>query len=327
MRMPHRFCPALLAAASLLHATAAAQAQSPPPTVRANANLNAYANVEGAGKPRADANVRADPQGQARSDANVEATLADARLHRLQQDVEDFLLRVAERPDSFEPGEQSRTVDQFVRRFENLLAADPDYVYTFILYGKFLRRIGELDRANEVFVAANEIDPNIAVVKQQIGNYLAEQGDFVLALRYLMAAVELEPKVAVYHYQIGLLLDHFRDPLLEKTELTQSTLERNLLDAFRQAVVLAPQNRQFRVRYAEAFFDVDRPDWFQALRQWDKLAEAPESDVQAQLIALQRARVLVELDRHDDARAALARVDRPSLASLKAELLARIAAE
>ncbi|MEM8549195.1 MAG: hypothetical protein AAGF10_00240 [Verrucomicrobiota bacterium] len=100
-------------------------------------------------------------------------------------------------------------------------------------------------------------------------------------------------------------------------------LERSMLDAFAAAVERDPDNRDFRIRYAEAFFDVRKPNWKHAIALWTELESGARSALERELILLQQARVQIELGRRDQARKLLQQVNEPSLREARAELMVR----
>ena len=56
--------------------------------------------------------------------------------------------------------------------------------HALLLYGKFLRKVGQNEHALSYFLRADSINPKLAVVKQQIANYLVEKQRPVDALLY-----------------------------------------------------------------------------------------------------------------------------------------------
>ena len=102
--------------------------------------------------------------------------------------------------------ELTRKIQDLVADFESYLADNPKDLTALILYGKFLRRVDQPGPATGVFLKADKLDPDIAVIKQQIANYLTEEGRIAEALPYLLRAVELSPDKAIYHDQLGSFL-------------------------------------------------------------------------------------------------------------------------
>jgi tetratricopeptide (TPR) repeat protein len=222
-----------------------------------------------------------------------------------EMDVEELQFRV-------------RTLAQ---EYESLIADDPDEVLVYILYGKLLRKVGQEERAAKMFLKADDLDPKIAVVKQQLGNYLAEHGKFTEALGFLLQATTLSPETAVYHYQIGELLNVFRDSFIADGLYLRGSLDSQMKAAFAESARLAPGNRDFRLRFAECFYDLENPDWEESLALWGELMAGAESDHEQQAIHLHEANVLIKLARYEEAREHIEQVTLAVLAPTQNELL------
>ena len=57
------------------------------------------------------------------------------------------------------------------------LLDNPDDINALLLFGKFLRKTGLHENAISIFLKADQINPNIAVIKQELGNFLVEKGN------------------------------------------------------------------------------------------------------------------------------------------------------
>ena len=213
-------------------------------------------------------------------------------------------------------------------RYDELIARNPHNINTLILYGKFLRRIGKNDQANVMFVHADQLSPDIAVVKQQLGNYLAEEGNYDEALKYYRKAIDLAPKEAVYHYGMGELLATFRDKFAADGTFSSKDADAQSLAEFKKAAELDPENKDFSFRYGQAFFDVSESDWNVALSFWEKMAERKTlTHTERDAVRLYRARVCCELGRGKEARELLTADVVPILGATRAGLLKRLAME
>lgn len=200
------------------------------------------------------------------------------------------------------------------RRYTALLAENPDSLETRLLYGKFLSRFGDREGARIQFLQAAAIDPQIAVIHQELGNYYAEENDPTRAVAYYLNAIGIEPEVAEYHYGLGELLLAFREDLIGEEGFSRADLNYQMLEAFRMAAELAPDNKIFQFRYGEAFYDVEEPDRERALAHWTQLQTNPSlSEIELDAVRLHRARHLMELGRSSEARRIAAEVTSPGL--------------
>lgn len=250
--------------------------------------------------------------------------LASSQLLAIAEKEASIYRRIAENPDFYSETDVDRQINELVQSYRGYLADQPDDVSAYILYGKLLRRLGEYDQAFAAFLKADELDPRIAVVKQQIGNHLAEQGKGKAALTFFLNAVDLEPETAIYHFALGQLLHDFRAEFIESGIFIPDALEREMLNAFRQAATLSPENFDFQMRLGEAYYDLSSPDWKSALWHWKKLRAQAATDLRAEILDLHRARVLGKLGLLDEARKAISQVENPALQTSKQQVLTEI---
>jgi tetratricopeptide (TPR) repeat protein len=216
-------------------------------------------------------------------------------------------------------------VEQLTREYESLLRDNPQYAAGFACYGYMLWKVGLRKQAVAILLKANQMDPDIPLVKNELGNYLAEEGKPLEAVNYFLAAIKLEPNEPLYHYQLGMLLYEARDDFLKSGEWTRDSVDHAMLEAFRHAAELAPDRIEFTYRYAEAFADMKDPDWPAALKAWQGLEAGAKTDLERQTMRLQQANVLLNMGKADPARKILDTINDPTLEEQKQKLVARLA--
>ncbi len=256
----------------------------------------------------------------------LQMTLADRKLEKIVHEQNAFLSEIELHPERFTENEEARRFDEIFQEYEAFILENPDNIFAHILYGKFLRQGGAMEESNRIFMIVNSKDPNIAVVKQQIGNYLAEHGQYAMALPYFLSAIEIDPMVAIYHYQLGELLKMFKESFISSGILTREQFDKQMLNAFYQARKIEPESWIYQARYAEAFYDLDRPRWFEALMLWKDLEGMAPTVKEKELVFLNEARVLIKLERYEEARGCLAKVYVPEFEKSRRELLELIPA-
>jgi tetratricopeptide (TPR) repeat protein len=205
--------------------------------------------------------------------------------------------------------------------YDVFIGKNPGYVPGLVTYGLFLAKLDMNRAAAAMLLRANKLDPNLAVVKNQLAKLVAEDGKPVEALPYITAAIDLEPKEALYHYHLGRLLLAAKDDFIAAGEFTRPALDKAMLEAFARAAELAPNNWEFAVQHAKAYYEVEPPQWDAALAAWDKLAAKATTPALRELMRLHRANVLVQAGRPAEARIALADVRDPQLAAEKQRVL------
>ncbi len=257
------------------------------------------------------------------SPSSTPQSMEELNLERIQE-KETTLLLEATLLENMDVDEKHRRLIDVVQMYETFTTRFPDSELGFIFYGKLLRKIGMNKKANNMFFRANKINPNIAVVKQQIGNFLSEEGMFELALPYFMSAIDLEPQTALYHYQLGELLYTYYEAYLSKKVFDRKTLDKQMTEAFKRAAELAPDEHTYAFRYAESFYDIENANWDKALNEWQKLFEKAKTDRERDIIRLHQARVYIISGRYAFARPLLATINQPTLEKARQELLLQV---
>ena len=220
--------------------------------------------------------------------------------------------------------EQQRANAEFrhvMTAYENVIRASPKFSEAYAAYGLLLSRTGNREEAVRVFLKANQLNPNMPMVKNQIGNYLFEDGRYKEALGYYLAAIQLKGDEPLYHYQLGTLLREYRKFFIQDGLYTARTIDKLMQDAFREAARLAPENWPFIYRYAESFYDLENPNWPAALEEWTRLEARAKPGVEKQTIHLHQANVLARMGRREEARAIVDTIVEPTLLPAKDEVL------
>lgn len=239
---------------------------------------------------------------------------------------ERALFAAAERDgDQLDEARFAGDAQAIARSYDVLVQKNPDFAPAFVAYGLFLDKVDMNRAAVAMLLRANKLDPHIPLVKNQLAKLLAEDGKPLDALPYLTSAIELEPREPLYHFHLGQLLLEAREDFLLSGEWTRAALQRTMLDAFARAAELAPNDLSIAYQHAKAYYELEPPRWEEALGLWERLEGRTPRTQMRQLIKLQRANILVKLDRVDDARRLLDDVVDPQLTEEKQKVADAIA--
>ncbi|MFT4902263.1 MAG: tetratricopeptide (TPR) repeat protein [Lentimonas sp.] len=254
----------------------------------------------------------------------AQSNFATEQLLTIAEKEQKVYKRLAENPRFYSDADLERQLNALTQSYSTYLTDHPDEVEALILYGKLLRRMNQPEAAFNAFLKADEIDPQIAVVKQQIGTYLAETGKGKAALTFYLQAIELEPDTAVYHFALGQLLYGFKTQFIEEEIFTIDAIDRQMIKAFQQALLLEADNFDFQMRLGEAFYDLASPDWKSAMLHWNKVRKTTDTELRSEIIDLHRTRVLGKLGRMEEAKALLETIQQPSLQQSRQQVLAEL---
>jgi tetratricopeptide (TPR) repeat protein len=250
----------------------------------------------------------------------------DDRLATIAIEDRDFFAALAKNPETWPEAERDRRAQVLHDKYWLYLAEYPNDANAAVLYGKLLSHTGQRDAAFAAFVRADALDQKIAAVKQQLANYLAENGSYAAALEMFRKAVALAPGEPLYHYEIGELLNFFYEGFLHDKIFDEAELNKTMEMEFGYAAALAPKTTAFAWRHALCYYDMLDPDWNAALKAWDDLAQSTTEAMEQDVIRLHRARILLELQRYDDARKVLAQPVQKNLEPVQAALVKRLEA-
>lgn len=252
-------------------------------------------------------------------------TMAERSLRMIAERQREVFAEAVKQGDNVDEGTLRQQVQSIAHDYELLMRSNPNFAAGFAAYGYFLTKVDMRKEATAMLLKANQLDPNIPLVKNQLGNVLAEDGKPLQAAPYYISAIKLEPNEPLYHYQLGTLLVEARDEFLKSGEWKRVDLDAAMHKAFKRAAELAPDRFEFSYRFAESFYDLEKPDWDAALKAWSALEEKAATAIERQTMRLHAANILIKIGKFDHARALVSTVDEPKLQVQKERLLPQLA--
>jgi tetratricopeptide (TPR) repeat protein len=256
--------------------------------------------------------------------AAAPVSFAERQLKLIAERQREIFATAEKQGEKLDEGSLQQQLQSVMHDYERLLRGNPNFAAAYAAYGYFLTKVDMRKEATAMLLKANQLDPDIALVKNQLGNVLAEDGKPLQAAPYYIAAIKIEPNEPLYHYQLGTLLVEARDEFLKSGDWTRAAIDTAVHNAFKRAAELAPGRFEFAYRYAESFYDLEKPDWDLALKTWSALEEKAETPIERQTMRLHAANILIKVGRTDHARALLETVDEPKLEAQKKRLLPQL---
>ncbi|MEI6106737.1 MAG: hypothetical protein WCR49_06940 [Opitutae bacterium] len=254
-------------------------------------------------------------------------TMAEKTLKDIVARQRNIFARAAQESESLDEAWLRGELQSVINSYDVLIQKNPDFAAAYVTYGMLLGQVGMTKEAVVMLLKANKLDPNIPVVKNQLAKHLAEDGRPVEALPWIMAAIDLVPKEPLYHYHLGLLLMEGRDDFIRTGHFTRPALDQAMLAAFQHAADYAPDNFAYAYRHAEAYYDLEKPQWDEALQVWGRLENQAKPGIEQQTIRLQAANVLLKAGQPDRAQILIATVTENALLKQKQTLLDQMAAK
>lgn len=254
----------------------------------------------------------------------IEMSPADQKLAQLLARQQKLFAEGAKENPKFDDENFKTQLQELSFDYEVFLKENPKMAKGYAAFGAFLNKVDMRKQAGAMYLKSNQLDPNQPFVKNQLGNYVAEEGRPLEAVNYFLAAIKLAPKEPLYHYQLGTLLSEARDDFLKSGQWTRAQLDSAMHEGFRQAAELAPERLEFTYRYGESFYDLEKPDWTEALKLWSTLEEKAPTVVERETMRLHAANIFIKMGRFDAAKLTLAQVNEPALAKQKEKLVAQL---
>jgi tetratricopeptide (TPR) repeat protein len=252
-------------------------------------------------------------------------TMAEKTLKDIVARQRDLLGRAEKEGDHLDVAWLRGELQSVINSYDILIQKSPEFAPAYVAYGMLLGQVGMTREAVGILLKANQLDKEIPVVKNEIGRFLAEDGKLVEALPWIMAAIDLEPSQPLYHYHLGKLLSEGRDDFIQTGQFTRASLDKAMLQAFARAAELAPTNFAYAYRHAEAYYDLEVPQWDDALALWRKLDSGVETPLEHQTLRLHQANVLLKQGKPAEARTLVDTVTEMTLAKQKQTLLDQLA--
>jgi tetratricopeptide (TPR) repeat protein len=219
-----------------------------------------------------------------------------------------------------------REIQNLIYDYDDFLRGFPKFTPAYVTYGLLLDKVGMRRQSVVILLKANELNPDVPIVKNQLGDYLAEEGNPIEAANYFISAIRLAPKEPLYHYQLGTVLLEGRDNFLKSGLWTRAQIDHTMNEAFKKAAELAPGNIIYAYSYAHSFNDMANPNWDEALKVWGALEHQCSPGLEKDTIRLQAANILIKQKKFDLARFLLTTVTTDSLKVQKQKLLDQLPA-
>src|SRR5947208_1028439 len=117
-------------------------------------------------------------------------SLAERSLRKIADRQKEIFAEAAKQGDNVEESAVKRQLETLVHDYELLLQNNPKYAEGYAAYGILLSKVDMRKEAAAMLLKANQLDPDMAIVKNQIGNLLAEDGKPLQAAPYFLRSEE-----------------------------------------------------------------------------------------------------------------------------------------
>ncbi len=251
-------------------------------------------------------------------------SFSQKKLIDIIKEQEKFIARVKEHAN-MPRHELLSTANRINSLWIGYVGDNPNDAEALIIYSKFMRFIGDTERAYATAKDASQKAPTMPSAWEQMAAYEAENGMYAQAYKNINKAVELNPNVAVYYKQKAQIIIVFREKMISENFATQDKLDAELMDCRQKVCNLLPNDVREKMAYAQTFYEVRKADWNKALVLWKEIEASCGLNLDLQIVHANIARVLIELGRDAEAEKILESVTLPALQDAKRILLEEIA--
>ena len=133
-------------------------------------------------------------------------TLAERNLKEIVARQKSIMARAEADKDHPDEAWLRGELQSVINSYDVLIQKSPDFAAAYVAYGLLLGQVGMTREAVGILIKANQLDPEIPLVKNELARFLAEDGKVADALPWMMAAIDLAPQEPLYHYHLGKLL-------------------------------------------------------------------------------------------------------------------------
>jgi tetratricopeptide (TPR) repeat protein len=211
-------------------------------------------------------------------------------------------------------------------QYRHFLNDHPRHARAMVAYGSIIYYRGHEEEAVGWWEKAIAIDPREADAYNNIANHYGYEGRPADALKLYDKAIELAPTEPIFRFNWATTCVMFRKDSREVYDWTTEEIFQHSLEQFRKARDLAPQNFEFSNAYAETFYLMKAPDWQEMYAAWKYCLSQPLQAHELQYVYGHLARACIRLERVEEARTWLMKMDAPGFQGLR-EVLERKLAE
>jgi tetratricopeptide (TPR) repeat protein len=215
--------------------------------------------------------------------------------------------------------------------YRHFVREHPQHARGLVAFGSFLEdvdRRGEALTCWEKAVALPEADAwSRAHALNNLANYWGHEGDPQRALRDYERAFQLLPEEPIFRFNWATICSLYRTDAQKMYGWDTTEIFQRSLEQFRRARDLAPQEPMYAFAYAETFYLMKTPDWPGAYVAWKFCLDLPFDKAERGRVYGHLVRVCLNLNRPDEARQWLVKMQDPAVQSLRSVLERRLSSE
>lgn len=212
-------------------------------------------------------------------------------------------------------------LDQVKKQYEDFLLKHPGHARARLAYASFLGDIGEETASREQTEKARDLDPSNPAAWNNLGNLYGHRGPVKEAFVCYEKAISLNPSVATYYQNLATTVYLFRKDAKEHYNIDEQEVFTKALGLYEKALKLDPNNFILASDWAQSYYGIKPPRNEDALKAWNYALDIARDDIERQGVHIHLARFNINMQRFDEARAHLAKVEHEMYQPLKERVM------
>ncbi|MCC7373940.1 MAG: tetratricopeptide repeat protein [Verrucomicrobiales bacterium] len=247
-----------------------------------------------------------------------------------QQEVDGWIRAADAQPTAVDGAALQRRIDIRLegvdRRYREFLERNPGHIEARIAFGSFLNDTGREFPAREQWELARELDPNNAVVYNNLGTTYGHRGPITNAFICFEKAVELAPKESLYFHNFATTVFLYRKDVKEYYGLTtEQQVFDKAMGLYRQALDLDPNNFILASDLAQTYYGITPPRHDEAIAAWRRAYGLASDELEREGVRVHLARVHMQAGKFAEARSFLNQVTNENYQIVKTRILKNLA--
>ena len=204
--------------------------------------------------------------------------------------------------------------------YNDFLMRHPKHARARLAYGSFLSDFHDNEGAREQWEKALALNPQDPAAYNNLAHLYSQTGPVTRAFEYYGRAIELSPQQPLYYRNLGDAIYLYRTQSMEYYHLDEQQIYDKVLELYRKALSLDPTDFPLASDVAQVYYGFKPLRLEAALRSWTNALALARDEIERQGVYLHFARLKLQTNRFEEARAHLSAVTNEMYAELKQRL-------
>ena len=232
-------------------------------------------------------------------------------------------------------GTADRALNERIRRrfepvrlaYERFILQHTNHIRARLAYAGFLGDINDTTNQFAQLKLVQALAPDNPVIWNNLANYYGRSGSATNVFTCYGKAIELRPNEPLYHHNLANAMLLFRAEATNFYSLNDQQLFLKALENYQQALKSDPENFPLATDLARVYYDIQPRRTEEALTAWTNALKLAHDSLEREGVQVHLARVKIQAERTNEARAHIGSITNESYSVLKKELATLLIAE